>query len=291
MIKKTGNAIYEIRHGEKDYPPLLSHICRPPEVLYATGDAAILKKRCVAVVGARRATSYGKWVSYQIGKRLAECGLVTVSGMAWGCDTEAHRGALDAGGATVAVLGCGVDICYPAANVSLRRRIAEQGLLLSEYEPETPPRPYRFPQRNRIISGISEAVVVAEAGISSGSLITAECAAEQGRMIFAVPGNISSPCSLGCNKLIQDGAEAVAVVDDILFSLGVTPEKYGEKAKAVLGRDELKIYETVRDNGEVTADFIAESLKKSAAEINAVVGILEIKGFVITSMGKIFIAK
>ena len=203
-----GNMIYEIRRGGQYYPALLENIHRPPDILYGTGNAAVLKNRCVAVVGARRATSYGKRAAYQIGRRLAESGLTVISGMAYGCDAEAHRGALEAGGATAAVLGCGVDICYPAANAPLRRRIAEKGLLLSEYEPGTPPRPYRFPQRNRIISGICEAVVIAEAGLSSGSLITAECAAEQGRRVFAVPGSIFAPGSLGCNKLIQDGAEA-----------------------------------------------------------------------------------
>ena len=286
-----GNMIYEIRRGGEYYPALLETIHRPPDILYGTGNAGVLKNRCVAVVGARRATSYGKWAAYQIGRRLAESGLTVISGMAYGCDAEAHRGALEAGGATAAVLGCGVDICYPAANAALRRRIAENGLLLSEYEPGTPPRPYRFPQRNRIISGICEAVVIAEAGLSSGSLITAECAAEQGRRVFAVPGSISAPGSLGCNKLIQDGAELVAVIDDILSGLGVAPEECRPEAVSALGRDERRLYEAVRENGEVTADFIARMLGKNAAEINAAVGILEIKGFLVTSAGKIFIAK
>ena len=287
--EKRGSMIYEIRRGDGNYPELLEHIDRPPDILYGTGDAGVLKKRYVAVVGARRATTYGKWVSYQIGRRLAECGLTVVSGMAYGCDAEAHRGALEAGGTTAAVLGCGVDICYPASNAALRRRIAERGLILSEYEPGTPPRPYRFPQRNRIISGICEAVVIAEAGLSSGSLITAEYAAEQGRRVFAVPGSISAPGSLGCNKLIQDGAELVAVIDDILSGLGVAEEKERPKAVSVLGKDERKIYETVRENGEVTADFIARTLGKSVTEINAAVGVLEIKGLLVTSAGKIFI--
>lgn len=154
-----------LRIGDRVYPELLRHIPDPPEILYAMGDTRLLRKKCVAVVGARKASSYGKWVSYNIGRRLAEYDIVTVSGMAFGCDSEAHRGALEAGGATIAVMGCGADICYPSSNAALWKKILRRGLILSEYPPGTKPRPYTFPQRNRIISGISEAVAVAEAGL------------------------------------------------------------------------------------------------------------------------------
>ena len=199
-IKKAKNAdrkdgIREIKMESEDYPLLLRQIQKPPKLLYAIGDISILKQKCVAVVGARKASSYGKWAARNIGKRLAEYGVAVVSGLAYGCDAEAHLGALDAGGRTVAVMGCGIDICYPAANRQLRRRIAENGLIISEYPPGTQPRPYMFPQRNRIISGLCEAVAVAEAGLSSGSLITASCAAEQGRLVFAVPGIYRLPAA------------------------------------------------------------------------------------------------
>ena len=153
--------IKRIRKDDPEYPELLRQIDRPPEVLYCMGNTELLKKKCVAVVGARKASSYGKWAAYNIGKRLAEYGIVTVSGLAYGCDAEAHRGALEADGDTIAVMGCGVDICYPRNSRTLRDRIARQGLILSEYPPGTQPRTWMFPQRNRIISGISEAVAVA----------------------------------------------------------------------------------------------------------------------------------
>ena len=283
-------AIKRTAIGEAGYPGLLKHIARPPDVLYTIGDMEILGERSVAVVGARKASAYGKWAAYHIGRRLAECGVVTVSGLAYGCDAEAHRGALEAGGKTVAVLGCGPDVGYPAGNAGLYRQIVDKGLILSEYPPGTQPRAYRFPQRNRIISGVSEAVVVAEAGLSSGSLITAACAGEQGRSVFAVPGNISAAGSLGCNKLIQDGAVPVVVIDDILREIGVRTESGPQDAAEGLGADERAVYGEVRENGEVTADFIARRLNKSVAEINGIVGILEIKGFLVTSMGKIFVA-
>ncbi len=283
--------IREIKIDDETYPSLLRQIERPPEVLYAIGDIGILTQKCVAVVGARKASSYGRWVAWHIGRRLAEYGVATVSGLAYGCDAEAHLGALDAGGKTIAVMGCGVDICYPAANRQLRRRIAEQGLILSEYPPGTKPRSYMFPQRNRIISGLCEAVAVAEAGLSSGSLITASCAAEQGRSVFAVPGNISAVNSIGCNKLIQDGAYPLAFIDDIISGIGIelSPERLGGAES--LGEDEKQIYAILKNNGEVTSDFIAKKLKKSVSDVNAVISIMEIKGFLVTSMGKIFIAK
>ncbi len=280
-----------IRKDDPDYPELLRQIDRPPEVLYCIGNTDLLKKKCVAVVGARKASSYGKWAAYNIGKRLAEYGIVTVSGMAYGCDAEAHHGALEAGGGTIAVLGCGADICYPRNSRTLRERIARQGLILSEYPPGTQPRTWMFPQRNRIISGISEAVAVAEAGLSSGSLITAACAAEQGKSLFAVPGNISAMTSIGCNKLIQDGAFPVAFIDDIISGIGVKLQPELLAGIQEMGADEKAVYDIVRNEGEVTAEYIAGRLRRRTADINAVVSVMEIKGFLVTSMGKIFIAK
>ncbi|MDR2156330.1 MAG: DNA-processing protein DprA, partial [Clostridiales Family XIII bacterium] len=160
------------------YPALLRLIPDPPKALYCDGNLNLLSRPAVAVVGARRATEYGKWAAMAMAKRYAECGLIVVSGMAEGVDSFAHAGALSGGGATVAVMGCGPDICYPRSNRRLRERILENGLLLSEYPPGTPPARHTFPARNRIISGLCVATVVVEAGLSSGSLITAERAAE-----------------------------------------------------------------------------------------------------------------
>ncbi len=289
--KENKYDIKEISIEESAYPNLLRYIDKPPKILYALGDLDLLNKRCVAVVGARKASYYGKWAAYNIGKRLAQYGIVTVSGMAYGCDAEAHRGAIEGGGKTIAVLGCGIDICYPAAHRKLRKSIIENGLLISEYISGTKPAPYTFPQRNRIISGISEAVCVAEAGISSGSLITASYAGDQGRSLFVVPGNISVVSSLGSNKLIQDGAFPIAVVDDIISALGIMLKPDKAEIKEEMGSDEETIYNIVCHESEVTAEQLAARLRKSIPEINAMVSIMEIKGFLTTSMGKIFIAR
>lgn len=283
--------IKKINIEDKDYPNLLRNIEKPPKVLYLLGDSELLNKRCVAVVGARKASHYGKWAAYNIGKRLAQYGIVTVSGMAYGCDAEAHKGAIDGGGKTIAVLGCGVDICYPASHRRLRESIIHNGLLISEYIAGTRPAPYTFPQRNRLISGISEAVCVAEAGISSGSLITASYAGEQGRGLFVVPGNISVVSCLGSNKLIQDGAFPVAVIDDIISALGISLEPEKVEKKEEMGSDEESVYDVVCRESEVTAEQLAAKLGKSIPEINALVSIMEIKGLLTTSMGRIFIVR
>lgn len=274
------------------YPELLRHLEKDaPARLYCIGDTSILSERCVAVVGARKATQYGKKVAYNIGRKLAECGIVTVSGMAYGCDSQAHTGALDGNGKTIAVLGCGVDICYPPKNLWLMDKIKESGLIISEYPPGMPPLTHHFPRRNRIISGISEMTVVAEASLSSGSLITAGCAAEQGRRVMAVPGNITNIMSIGCNKIIQDGAFPVVRFEDITDELGVSIKSEVLAEEISLGSDEKKIFEYIMYSGETTVDNIALKLEMKVPQVNAVVSILEIKGLVLSDMGKIYIAK
>ena len=215
--EKTGIEIRVLRQEDPDYPPLLRGIPEPPHCLYAIGDLGLLKQRTLAVVGSRKCSEYGKRVAMQIGKAAAQNRVTLVSGMAKGIDSFAHLGALRAGGKTIAVLGCGVDICYPRENEKLYAEIAEKGLLLSQFPPGMEARPYTFPQRNRVIAGLAEAVTVVEAGTNSGALITAEHAAALSREIFAVPGNITSSCSLGCNKLLMDGASPIAVIDDIFW--------------------------------------------------------------------------
>lgn len=199
-----------------DYPPLLREIAQPPWVLYVLGDQTLLNKAALAVVGTRQPTHYGRTVARKLGYQLAERGVVVVSGMARGIDSEAHRGAIDAQGATVAILGCGVDVVYPKSNTALYRTIVKTGAVVSEFPLGTQPRPGLFPQRNRIISGLSRGTVVVEAGEKSGSLITADMSLEQNRDVFAIPGPITSPQSKGCNKLIQQGAKCVADIQDIL---------------------------------------------------------------------------
>ena len=187
-------------------PGKLLRITRPPYGLYVIGKLPDERRFSVAVVGARECTSYGAAVSRKIGKELAENGVVVISGMARGVDGCAHRGALDADGCTVAVLGCGIDRCYPSVNRDLYRRIPEKGCLISEFAPGTAALSENFPQRNRIISAFSDCVIVAEARRRSGSLITAELAAEQGKDVYAVPGPVDSVLSYGCHHLIHQGA-------------------------------------------------------------------------------------
>jgi DNA processing protein len=207
------------------FPSLLAAIHDPPPQLFlrGSGESALLDRSAVAVVGARSCSSYGRSVTRSLAHDIAAAGLVVVSGMARGIDGEAHRGALDAGGVTVAVLGCGVDRDYPAAHAELARRIADTGLVISEYEPGVEPAPWRFPARNRIIAGLCEATVVVEARERSGALITADFALEEGRDVLAVPGEITSALSAGTNALLRLGAIPVTCAEDVLELFGLEP--------------------------------------------------------------------
>ncbi|MDD4583255.1 MAG: DNA-processing protein DprA [Eubacteriales bacterium] len=285
------NDIEKITIESSDYPKLLRFIKNPPNTLYYRGDFSLCDTLCLAVVGARRCTPYGKWAAYHIARRAAEHGVTIVSGMASGIDSAGHRGALDAGGKTIAVLGCGVDICYPKNNKGLMDQIGKQGLIISEYTAGSPPLPFQFPMRNRIISGLSQGVLIAEASLGSGSLITAECALEQGREVYGVPGNINNIYSIGVNKLIQDGATPIVVIDDILTALGIKKKVEGTSKQDALGKDEKGILNIISNSGEVNLDFLCKKSGKSPAEVGALVTILEMKGRVQTSLGKIYIAK
>jgi DNA processing protein len=210
--------------GEPGYPILLGSIYDPPSRLFLRGSRPeLLGEACVAIVGARSCSSYGAGVARSLGRELARAGVVVVSGLARGIDAEAHRGALEGGGATVAVLGCGIDVDYPASNASLARRIGEDGLIVSEYEPGVEPAPWRFPARNRIVAGLSRAVVVVEARERSGALITADFAVEEGREVFAVPGDITNATSAGTNGLLRLGAAPLLCAADVLDVLGIAP--------------------------------------------------------------------
>jgi DNA processing protein len=227
--------------SEPRFPPLLRELHDPPPGLFLRGSASVelLAERAVAIVGARSCSSYGAQVARVLGRELAAAGLAVVSGMARGVDGEAHRGALEAGGATVAVLGCGVDRDYPAVHRHLARGICESGLVVSEYAPGVEPAPWRFPARNRIIAGLAAATVIVEARERSGALITADFALEAGREVFAVPGEITSGLSVGTNALLRLGATPLTQVGDVLEALGMEPApvlspELGEHAAAVL---------------------------------------------------------
>lgn len=217
-----------VMQHEGDYPPLLREIYDPPPLLYYSGNLQVLHQACLAVVGSRRHTAYGREIAYKFAARLAALGITVVSGLARGIDTWAHRGALAGKGATAAVLGCGLDICYPPENRLLMQGIGQQGVVLSEFPPGSEPLPANFPRRNRLISGLSLGTLVVEAGEKSGALITASFALEQGREVYAVPGSITSPCSRGCHQLIKEGAKLADRVEAILEEL---PRDYIKRLK------------------------------------------------------------
>ena len=275
---------------DSSFPDFLKNISDAPTSLYCAGNVDLLKQECVAVVGARKCSEYGRQVALKVGEILAKNNIVTVSGMAEGIDASAHLGALKAGGKTIAVLGCGVDVCYPRCNKNLYDRILEEGLIISEYPFGTKPKPFHFPRRNRIISAISIAVTVVEASSGSGSLITAEIAAEQGKEIIAVPGNINSTFSLGCNKLIADGANIMTVPEDVLRIIGVDPKLQDEEL-IEMGKDERKIFEMLKKEGELTIEYLCKRLGKEPSIISGLIAVMEIKGLVSYQLGKIFIAK
>lgn len=209
-----------IADADVRYPPLLRAIVDPPPVLWIYGHAEVLARPAVAIVGSRAATAYAIEVAARLGGELADRGVLVVSGLARGADGAAHRGCLSAGGVTVAVLGCGPDIVYPPEHDALAESIRATGALVSELGPGAPPLPEHFPLRNRLISGISLAVVVVEANERSGSLITARCGLEQGRDVMAVPGSVLGGRNRGSHALLKDGAKVVESADDILEELG-----------------------------------------------------------------------
>jgi DNA processing protein len=204
------------------YPVALTTIVDPPPVLWTCGSVAAFETPAIAIVGARAASPYGLSVAEQLAADLAARGLAIISGLARGVDSAAHRGALSAGGVTIGIMGSGVDVMYPPEHAPLAREMQQRGAVASELVPGTPPLPNFFPLRNRIISGLSRAVVVIEAGEKSGSLITARCALEQGRDVLAVPGNVLSGRNRGAHALLRDGAKIVESADDILEELGMS---------------------------------------------------------------------
>ncbi len=203
-------------YGAPDYPALLAEIPDPPPLLFVAGNRALLDQPQLAVVGSRNASRTGVALAESFARDLAQRGLCITSGLAWGVDSASHRGALAGGGGTIAVLGTGIDVVYPRRNQALYEQVLAEGLLVSEFAPGTPPRREQFPQRNRVISGLSLGVLVVEAAVRSGSLITARFALEQGREVFAIPGSIHNPLARGCHRLIREGAALVESAQDIL---------------------------------------------------------------------------
>ena len=276
--------------GQPVYPALLKEIRDYPKELYYIGDPKLLEEKCVSIVGSRKTNQYGRSTAYSFGKALGQRGITVVSGMAVGIDTCAHEGALQEKGNTAAVLACGLDLCYPPRNRALKGKIESAGIVLSEYPPGTAAQRYYFPQRNRIISGLSPLTVVVQAGNRSGALITAELAADQGRDVGAVPGNIDSEYNLGSNKLLREGAFALTGVQDLLEASGVSVLSEPE-AERMLSDEEKQLYFLLCSHGEMSLDQLAFYLKKTVNEVGSLAIVMEMKGIVFSAMGKVFIAK
>ncbi len=269
-----------IREDEA-YPRRLKEIEQPPPVIYVRGEVLSEDDFSVAVVGTRRVTVYGRQVAEEIGAFLAQNGITVVSGLARGVDAIAHDAAIQAGGRTFAVLGCGVDRIYPPEHQHLAERIIERGALISDYSPGTPPDAVNFPPRNRIISGLSLATVVVEAGETSGALITATFAAEQGRDVLAVPGNIHAAQSKGANRLIQQGARPMLRVEDILDALKLDHVQSHQQARIILPADALEASILGLMSAEpLHIDEIQAQSGLSIDKVSATLTMLELKGMI-----------
>lgn len=274
------------------YPAALMDLCDPPCVLYAKGDLSLLQKDSLTVVGTRRHTRYGKSVTYQLAHELAKAGLIIVSGLAEGLDAAAHRAALDAGGGTIAVVGNGLDIHYPAVNAALQDEIAEKGLVLSEQPPGRHANKGSFPARNRILAALSRGTLVTEAGEKSGAMLTAGMAVDCGRELFVVPGNIDSPASYATNRLLRTSAEIVLEAQDVLNRLGIAlPEKAViiEEMPA-LDAEEQKIVRHIRREPQ-SFDELVVLTDFSAAKLNSLLTRLQLKGIIDQSAGRVYAMK
>jgi DNA processing protein len=292
-IRELGGRI--IIHGDQDYPPSLMQISDPPPVLYLLGAITKEDRIAFAIVGSRAASTRGRLSAERIAGKLAGMGLTIVSGLAIGVDTWAHKGALLAEGRTIAILGCGLDIPYPRYNNRLRGQIMEHGALVSEFPLGTPPIPMNFPRRNRIISGFAMGTLVVEASERSGSLITARYAMEQGRDVFAVPGNAGMPLSSGVNSLIQKGAKLVQTVADIVEEFPIEVQKYlsiqEKKAEtpSPVGNSKENLILGLINRDPVHIDDLTRGTSMTSASIASLLMKMELKGLVRQLPGKLFI--
>jgi DNA processing protein len=278
-LEKSGIRIYTC--NDEDYPARLREIFDYPPVIYIKGALTLQDEWCIAVVGTRRCTVYGKQVTQEIVQDLARNKITVVSGLARGIDTVAHRTALEAGGRTAAVCACGLDSVYPAENAALARSIAENGALISEYPLKSKPRPDNFPRRNRIMSGMSLGVLVVEADESSGAIITAHMALEQNRDVFAVPGSILSPMSRGTNTLIQEGAKLVKSCSDILEELNLKANVEQLEMKELVPTSDTEDQLLKQLSFEpIYIDTICRSSGLPVATVSSNLAIMELKGLV-----------
>lgn len=290
--KLASMGVAPICYSDQSYPPNLLEIHDYPPVLFLLGKLASADKLAIAMVGSRKPTTYGLAVAEKIAKDLAAVGVTVVSGMARGIDTAVHRGALASGGRTIAVLGCGPDIVYPRENQKLMSNIINEGAVISEFPPGTPPEPWRFPVRNRIISGLSLGTVVVEAAEKSGALITADFALEQGRDVMAVPGNVVSSQSRGPHRLIKQGARLVEGAGDILDEMGLEKlfplQASGDGSGLKMSIEEESLYKLLTIEPAAIDDLIAKSGLPTQKALAALM-YLEVKGLTRQLPGKYYI--
>jgi DNA processing protein len=282
-----GESNHLLTLADSDYPSALLEIADPPPLLYLKGDRELLGRPGIAVVGSRNATPVGLQNAEAFSRSLSQSGLTIISGMALGIDAAAHRGGLDGGASSVAVVGTGLDLVYPARNKTLAKELVEKGLIISEFSLSTPALATNFPRRNRIISGLSRGVLVVEAALASGSLITARQAAEQGREVFAIPGSIHSPFSKGCHQLIKQGAKLVDEANDILIELQWRTAT-SKAAASPASSDDLQTIEEATEDPILTAmgydpvsiDALVERVEFAADQVMARLTELEIDGVI-----------
>jgi len=283
---------------DHDYPALLLQISAPPPLLYVHGNAALLGEPQLAMVGSRNPTGSGRQTATEFARHLSATGLIITSGLALGIDAASHQGALDAGGATIAIMGTGLDRVYPARHRNLARQIAEQGALVSEFPVGTPPLAENFPRRNRIISGLSLGTLVVEAALRSGSLISARNAGEQGREVFAIPGSIHNPLARGCHLLIRQGAKLVETAQDVIDELGAMAGACRDQTTAGQSNDypgtarELDSeYQQLLDIIEFDSISVDQLVTRSGltpAEVSSMLLQLEMSGYIASSPGGIY---
>lgn len=285
------NNIVPLTIYDDDYPLKLKNIYDNPYVIYIKGRKIDFDNPLIAIVGSRKSTAYGRWAAYQFARELTKWNIGIISGLALGVDTYGHKGALEGNGYTVGVLGCGLDQCYPASNRGLMDKVITEGCMISEYPIGMPPLKHNFPARNRIVSGLSDGVIVIEASEKSGALITVDYALDQGKDVYALPGNINSAQSKGTNRLIKDGARILLDIDDIIENLRYKyPLGKNDMEKSIqddLSNLEAKVYEIVKRN-PVNIDIIINETGMKPSELNPVLTILEIKGYISRMSGKIF---
>lgn len=271
------NRIEEIPAFDSRFPERLREIPESPGCIYLKGRLPDPVEMTVGIIGARDGTEYGKMVARTLAKELSEYGISIISGMAYGIDTAAHEGALLGGGKTYAVLGCGVDICYPAINKKLYSKIQEEGGIISEYPEGSPPLPHHFVSRNRLIAGLSDILIVVEAKERSGTFITVDRALEQGKQVFVVPGRITDPLSRGCNKLLMEGASLCLSKEDILSCFSIEAGKDNEKKPNLKG-EEKRIYNALNLEGK-HIDALYKELEIPLQSLYSVLVKLEIEGY------------